>query len=26
VQSLPVVHRLAVEWLEELLDSHQVQC
>jgi hypothetical protein len=26
VQSLPVVHRLAVEWLEELLDSHRVQC
>jgi hypothetical protein len=26
VQSLPVVHQLAVEWLTELLERHQVGC
>jgi hypothetical protein len=26
LQSLPVVHQLAVEWLRELLDSHRVVC
>jgi hypothetical protein len=26
VQSLPVVHQLAVEWLTELLDRHRVGC
>src|ERR1700736_4865018 len=26
VQSLPVVHRLAVDWLEELLASSEVRC
>jgi hypothetical protein len=26
LQSLPVVHQLAVEWLRELLDSHRVEC
>jgi hypothetical protein len=26
VKSLPVVHQVAIEWLQELLDSHQVQC
>jgi hypothetical protein len=26
LQSLPVVHHLAVEWLRELLESHRVEC
>ena len=26
VQSLPVVHQLAVDWLEELLASSEVRC
>jgi hypothetical protein len=26
VQSLPVAHQLAVDWLEELIASSQVKC